>query len=982
MDILQEIGVQELESTINDLGFSTAIVVAGENSLNNTMSKADKDKLIELYPTLDELSIKKVIEASSVLIEIYHLFGLKRIDFESSHHDWIRYHDQLRKMNIRCLDFMVAKGKDMWIPYFKYKTCAFYAHYEDQAKIQNMPSVPEGLLDINPGFLFGGYIRSFQKLLEKKNKNLFQNFILTINMAKMGMPRAEVTMIHEAELKCATHLTTPPPCTVRCLQCGNFNNSQLHIFNCLDRSAFYLGLESHPKLRGEAVYLTKEKLIDECRRTVRELFNTSVYTEDDHYEPFFPSTSANYNRSRSKGGAVGEISNLIDEFLPELRIPSEPYVKVKKVDVIARGKISAKYGVSGIEEQELLDFESDHFIEENIDGLEYDESFLKEKWRVLMKEIGRQAMTEEPKVDPVGLVEALKIRIISKGPPKTYTFLAPLQKFMWRTLKNNKVFKLISTPLTAEHIQERLGIPKKEEIIINGDYKASTDNLHRWISEAIAYELIDVLNRNHDIAILADPSSTPFFFTDEHRDLFVRSLTQHQFLMDYKLEYDEDTKKYNKIGGRWLPQMEGQLMGSVTSFPILCIANAAMCRLALETSYENYEKRKVFRLSNKPDFYDCRTEIAPLLVNGDDCSLKGGRSRLRQNWEKITAFGGLTSSIGKTIFSLPDKPLAVLNSQTYHLIDDKWTEINFVNMGILLGKARSSMSSKQEAGEYHEMGALHHEMKLSSPGDIWKEVSKQFIYYNKKTLDLCPAIPWDTPNYLGGPQLEVREKGRSKLDRNCATLIIKKMEKDKRFQILKPKINTFWKVHEYTQTVLREYDIPDCFREVRSSINTETLDIFSEEDSFVFYDTESEAAKLYKYLCVQEFLTRSAFALFNEYYVPNIGWMKGKTQSAIEEILFDKTRNHMLPDLYGRSQRELDEIKREKKKCKEKGIRYKKKKICSRLDYINKKARSRNNITWMNATKEAYSHELSVRTDEEINYEKKFHAYAVIPQHH
>jgi len=968
MDTLQEIEVQDLESTnINnkDLSSSTALVVAGENSLeSHTMSSADKVKLIELYPALGESSILKVIEATNCLIEIYHLFGLKRITKNSSHNDWIRYENQIRKSNQRCLEYMSAYGRDMWIPYFKYKTCAFYAHYENQAKIKNMPSQPEGLKDKNPGFLFGGYIRNFQKLLEKKDNALFQSFILSINMAKMGMPRAEKHMIEQAELKCATHLTTPPPCVNLCIECGMPNNSHHHIMNCIDRNDYFLGMESHPKLRGNPVYLTKEKLIDECKRTVRELFNKSVYTEDDHYEPFFPSTSANYNRSRSKGGAVGEISNLIDKTLVFLRNPTEPYVKINKVRGIAQGEITKKYGKIGEIEQQELDENPE---EKEIDCIEYDEKHLKTQWRILFDEIGKQAFTEEPKVEPVGLAEALKIRVISKGPPKTYTYLAPLQKFMWRTLKNNKVFKLISTPLTEEHIQERLGIPTPAEIIINGDYKASTDNLHRWISEAIAYELIDILNRNHDLAKLADPDSKPFFFTEDHKKLFITSLTQHKFRVGYDLVYNENTKMNDKIGGEWLPQMEGQLMGSVTSFPILCIANAAMCRLALETSYEDYEQRKVFRLSNYNDFYDCKNELAPLLINGDDCTLKGGRTRLRDNWEKITSFGGLTSSIGKTMFSLPDKPLAVLNSQTYHVIEGKWKEIKFINMGILLGKARSSLSSKQEKGEYHEMGALHHELFLSSPESIWPEVSKQFIYFNKETLDLCPAIPWDTPNYLGGPQLEVREGGRSLLDRNCATLIIKEKEKNKRFKIEQPKKNTFWKVHEYTMEVLREYEVPDCFQQVRPIIEIENINIFDEE-AFHFYDTEDESAKLYKYLCIQEFLTRPVEALFNEYYTPNIGWMKGKTNKQVSEILSDKIKMAQMPSIFGRKKVE------EKKKGK------KKKKECNRVDYMNKQARQKNNIVWMNATKEAFKHNLDTRTDDEINYLKKFNAYAVIPQ--
>ncbi len=115
-------------------------------------------------------------------------------------------------------------------------------------------------------------------------------------------------------------------------------------------------------------------------------------------------------------------------------------------------------------------------------------------------------------------------------------------------------------------------------------------------------------------------------------------------------------------------------MGSIVSFPILNIANAALCRLSLE---ESDHKRRKFRLTNQA--YPKSGKIAPLRVNGDDCLLRGHKTRLRVSWEENTAFAGLSSSIGKTYFS----PIfCTINSKIYEfdVTTGKWVEQKYVNL--------------------------------------------------------------------------------------------------------------------------------------------------------------------------------------------------------------------------------------------------------------------------------------------------------------
>jgi hypothetical protein len=376
------------------------------------------------------------------------------------------------------------------------------------------------------------------------------------------------------------------------------------------------------------------------------------------------------------------------------------------------------------------------------------------------------------------------------------------------------------------------------------------------------------------------------------------------------------------IGEEILPQREGQLMGSVTSFPILCIANAAMCRWALELG-NNIR----YRVTNAP--ISEKSLIAPLLINGDDCTLKGNRKNLRSLWERITSYGGLTSSVGKTLFSTIEKPIVVLNSTTYHLKDEKWKEIKFINMGIMLGKARSQLTDKNER-TFDQLGALHLELHQSCPPEIREDVINRFIYYNKQTLDVCPNIPWDMPSYLGGAGL-LRKNPSSEFDRRCATLIIARKDHDNRFKIEKPKKVTFWKVHEAVVEKLRDYEttINTNFKNFRKVISDDLFD----PENFIYYNTETEHSRLYKYLCVEQLLRYSH-----------------------EKLFTSKVRKRAMKPFDKRTKRIL----------------------ATDIARINKGIYKRNCSAWSNAARECYDYPLVVRQDEEIDYEKKdFHPQCI-----
>jgi len=852
---------------------SMAIVIASESSQSLIDRSWTVNSLRKLHDAIRVEIVEKVMEGFETILEMYYLYGLKRPESIPHFQEKVEYKRKIKKELIkagdRMLNYLSKNGEKEWLNYFKYKTLAFYAYYETE-KTDLLPA-PKGLEGDHPGIILSGHIGQWVKLLRRKNQQLFSSFIVSMNVIKTGLPRPTDDMIEVAEDKCANHLT-----------------DVAHLTAPLPEDCILTQLG----LYGEQVILSKDSLCQQLRRTVNEMFDDVLWTEDEMYEPFYPSTSSNYNNSRGKAGAVGTFYQKFR--ISENFLDSDDLVAMDIVKVQVSDKVSEKYGEAGLKESEELRFSRN---EQETNGVEFNSIVLRNKWREAYDVIYQKALTESPFVKPVGLAEPCKVRVISKGPPLLYTAMKPFQKFLWRILKTNKIFELIGTPVTTEIIQDLMGEMKDSEIIVNGDYKASTDNLHSWVSETLANALVDKLNEN------GLQSATEYKYLDENfREMLIRSLTGHIFEMR-----DGTLKK----------QTEGQLMGSITSFPFLCLANAAMCRWALELA-----NMTPYRVRNRP-LASQKTLLCPLRVNGDDCTMKGERNpmttrhteyALKDYWLKITAFGGLSSSAGKTLFSLPHKPICVINSQTYDYDSGIWTNRKLVNSGLLLGKSKSVIAGTVSTKKtYSELGAIHRELKKHTPPEIWTEVSKRFIYYNKDTLMQCPDIPWEAPEYLGGPGLCLEEEEMSYLDRACCSYIILKSNSDnKKEKIKKEKPNIVWRLHETVQKRLKPYDkdLVDSFQSVRRIDMIFDPMSTLEDDYIITESTESNYSKLYKMLTIETLFTKKLKDIYREeeaynYNVlkhNNVVWANARTSfqtilgfnvRKTEEILYEKKYSYI-----------------------------------------------------------------------------------------
>jgi len=495
----------------------------------------------------------------------------------------------------------------------------------------------------------------------------------------------------------------------------------------------------------ESVTITKEGIMsqhrieEEIRRTVRELFSGHHVTEADKTAAFFPSTSANYINNRKNAGSVGAI---LDH--PEIQRLRQPGGYIERNEHMPTLEpilynVTPGWEVDKIMEQfEQKEMENDiteheqrmfQLLEEYPQGfsiIDYDvqtDSY-KKQFERLWKTCLKIAEKEKNVAVPVALPEALKVRVITKGPPFKMFVLRFLQKKMHRILKEHPVFKLIGSPTGGEEsmeaylekqlIQKGLGY-----LFLSGDYKAATDGLKSWASNAAAEEICKVLGLEESI-----------------QKLFIESLT------GYWIE-DKD-KKLHK-------QTIGQLMGSITSFPVLCIVNAAISRMAVEWT----TKQRI------------TLDQIPMCINGDDIAMLMPKA-IVPIWRKLTKSIGLVESVGKSYYS---EEFVQINSRHFAYKEGRLIATKFVNMGLVYGIKRSGLVGLSDLDDPEKtIGARYRELMEGCPPDIKDNVHKFFIKHHLKILKQT-RLPWYVPEWIGGLGL-TGYKNPSELDLRMATKIV------------------------------------------------------------------------------------------------------------------------------------------------------------------------------------------------------------------
>jgi len=291
------------------------------------------------------------------------------------------------------------------------------------------------------------------------------------------------------------------------------------------------------------------------------------------------------------------------------------------------------------------------------------------------------------KVYPV--CEPLKIRNVTKSNCYQYALAKGLQLDIHGYLKRFFQFSLIGEPISRSndfgHI-ERLVQRSPYGGFASGDFSAATDNVKIQLTKLcferilLRYQMMSRGNQN---------------ITTKFLDTLRNVIYEHE--IHYPTGYGEDLEP--------ALQQNGQLMGSVLSFPILCMINLCAYWHSVQPEVD--------------DFTDLN-----VLVNGDDILFRTSPEKYK-GWLDFIPTTGLFPSPGKNFYH--DK-YCTINSQLFNVNDNTVEYIPFYNVGMLLGQSKGMRSSEKQKPVH----CLYSETIEGSLNPL--RADTRFKYYNNDKL--------------------------------------------------------------------------------------------------------------------------------------------------------------------------------------------------------------------------------------------------------
>lgn len=214
------------------------------------------------------------------------------------------------------------------------------------------------------------------------------------------------------------------------------------------------------------------------------------------------------------------------------------------------------------------------------------------------------------RVKVVAVPESLKVRVITRPQSSAYA-LKPLQLAMFKSLKSYKCFEPCHFP--DVDLNDLLSLRNDSEFFLSGDYTSATDDMNINLFKSIC-----------------------------------KRIGEHLPGLKELIEWESDSHiiefpKSSKL--QPIKQQTGQLMGSLLSFPILCMVNAFTICKATNTS-----------LNNVRAFF-----------HGDDVAAVLTEPQYSL-WKDTAHTVGLTLSQGKNYLS---KDFVSIDSQIWTSVDQK-----------------------------------------------------------------------------------------------------------------------------------------------------------------------------------------------------------------------------------------------------------------------------------------------------------------------
>jgi hypothetical protein len=304
------------------------------------------------------------------------------------------------------------------------------------------------------------------------------------------------------------------------------------------------------------------------------------------------------------------------------------------------------------------------------------------------------------------VLEPLKVRLITKTNAFANVLVQPLQKAMWKHLVREPQFALIGEPLRTDHLygilerEASMGWSEPDMMWVSGDYSAATDGLDIDLTKQIFERFVTVWKT----------------------DFLVQTIAR-RVLYEQELQYPEWT------GLDPVLQQNGQLMGSILSFPVLCIANLLCYWQAMEL----YHRRKI-ALRN-----------LPVLINGDDILFRA-TPKFYELWKKTVALAGFKLSIGKNYIH---PTFFTINSECFQFGGDRRIRpVGYLNAGLLTGQTKLTgreQASQAPIWDYYNL--------LMAGSNDPARAHRRFLHYHIeeiKKLTWKGLLPLHLPPRLGG----------------------------------------------------------------------------------------------------------------------------------------------------------------------------------------------------------------------------------------
>jgi hypothetical protein len=309
------------------------------------------------------------------------------------------------------------------------------------------------------------------------------------------------------------------------------------------------------------------------------------------------------------------------------------------------------------------------------------------------------------------ICEPLKIRNITKGNALPYAIAKGFQIDLHTHMRKMYQFDLIGRPLDITDIE---GLVSRCPIGIfaSGDFSAATDNVK-----------IELTKLFFELCLSYLEFSVPNVSAE-----YIHIL--QNVLYEHMIHYKPVEK-----GGEQLPsvlQRNGQLMGSVLSFPVLCAINLAVYWCSVEPDTKNIKDLNV-------------------KINGDDILFRTTEEKYNL-WLSNVPKAGLLPSPGKNFFH---PKYCTVNSEMFSVHDNTVRPIPFFNVGMLMGQSKVARSGEKNKPVH----CIHTDALAGSYDKV--RANKRFLFYNKEKLRLSSTTPdgvslnYYLPRELGGLGMKV-----------------------------------------------------------------------------------------------------------------------------------------------------------------------------------------------------------------------------------